>query len=413
MLKFVTVEPDGSICDNHSPLACSFGITESIALAISAFAIDAGVGAATAGVIGEVGAGALVGAGVGAGGAAIQGKDPLKGAEFGAISGGVASGVSPFVGELGLGAAGTGALSGALGGVAGGLATGGDLGTSALTGGLAGGISGALKPTPAATASTPTGGPTGSAVSSAAPSSVAAGGGDVTAGVNSGGAGANIGSSIGTAPPGGIGAGYNTGSLGTAVGNAPAGTVQAPNIAADVNVGGLSSATPAIPAGATGGGVGGWIKENPWAVPAAAIGFEAMKGTQPLPGQKQLETSAGQLRQQGATLQNYFQSGTLPPGIQSGISTAAESAKASIRSMYASRGMSGSSAEQQDIAAVGERAVTQGSQIALGLLQQGVSETGMANQLYLELMQSALQQDQQLGQALASFSSAMIPALAA
>src|SRR5882762_10061016 len=138
MLKFISIEPDGSVCDNKNPCLQSFGITESIALLISSFAIEAGVGATTAGILGSVGSGALVGAGVGAAGSAIQGKDPLKGAEFGAISGGVTAGISPLVSDVtGFGSTASGAISGALGGVAGGLATGGDLGTSALTGGLA------------------------------------------------------------------------------------------------------------------------------------------------------------------------------------------------------------------------------------------------------------------------------------
>lgn len=419
MLKFEQFDRRSGEVLPVNPCLQSFGITESIGLAIASFlATDVGVGAATAGVLGTVGSGALVGAGLGAAEAGITGKDPLKGAEFGAISGGVASGVSPLIGEAtGLGATATGAISGALGGVAGGLATGGNLTTDALVGGAGGALSGALKPDAApATGSTPTGGPVGSAASSAAPSSIGAapGTGAAVEGLSSGGvATPDIGSSIGTPPPGSAGAGYNTGSLSNAVGTAPAGTVQAPNIPSGVSASTLPTATPNLPSPSIGSQVGGFIKDNPWAIPAAAIGYEALKGTSPLPGQSQIEANAAKLNQQGASLQNYFQSGTLPPGVQSGINSASEAAKASIRSSYASRGMSGSSAEQQDIAAVGERAATQGSQIALSLLQQGVSETGMANQLYLELMGSALQQDQALGSALATFSAAMIPALAA
>lgn len=428
MLRFEKFDRRSGEFATVNPRACFFGITESIALAIGSFLTTAGVAgtAATglAGTLGAVGSGALVGAGLGAAEAGITGKDPLKGAEFGAVSGGVASGVSPLIGDVtGLGSTATGAISGALGGVAGGLATGGNIGTDALTGGLAGAVGGALKPdaAPAATGSTPTGGPVGSAASNAAPSSIGAapGTGAAVEGLSSGGVAApDIGSSIGTPPPGSAGAGYNTGSLSDAVGatpagTAPVGTVQAPNIPSGVSASTLPTATPNLPSPGIGSQIGGFIKDNPWAIPAAAIGYEALKGTQPLPGQSQIEANAAKLNQQGASLQNYFQSGTLPPGVQSGINSASEAAKASIRSMYASRGMSGSSAEQQDIGAVDSRAQTQGSQIALSLLQQGVSETGMANQLYLELMGNALQQDQALGSALATFSAAMIPALAA
>ena len=68
--------------------------------------------------------------------------------------------------------------------------------------------------------------------------------------------------------------------------------------------------------------------------------------------------------------------------------------------------MSGSSAEQQDIAAVQSRAEAQGAQMAMQLLQTGISETGMASGLYEQLLNQATQSDAQLGSAISNFASA-------
>lgn len=154
------------------------------------------------------------------------------------------------------------------------------------------------------------------------------------------------------------------------------------------------------------GGARDFLKDNAnWLVPGAALGAQAIQGQQALPGQNQLKEQAQQLGLQGEQLQQYLQNGTLPAGLQSGIQQATESAKATIRSQYAARGMSGSSAEQQDLAAVDAQAQQQGAQMALQLLQQGVSETGMSANLYDSMMKSSLSQDEQLGSALANFAS--------
>jgi hypothetical protein len=142
---------------------------------------------------------------------------------------------------------------------------------------------------------------------------------------------------------------------------------------------------------------------------------------QAIPGQKQLNQAAGGLTataeaqaNQGRTLENYLQSGTLPPGIQQGLTSATQAAEASIRAQHASRGTSGSSAEAQDIQNAQDRAVAAGQSVALQLLQQGATMTGMAvnteslaANLYSEIMKEALAQDQQLGSAIGNFASAM------
>lgn len=122
----------------------------------------------------------------------------------------------------------------------------------------------------------------------------------------------------------------------------------------------------------------------------------------PTPGAANVTNAANQLGTQGAQLQSYLANGTLPPGVQTGIDQATQAAKATIRSQYAARGMSGSSAEATDLAAVDSQAQSQGANIALNLLNSGVSETQLSAQLYQSIMQNALQSDQQFGSSLSN-----------
>ena len=82
------------------------------------------------------------------------------------------------------------------------------------------------------------------------------------------------------------------------------------------------------------------------------------------------------------------------------------SAEAAIRSQYAARGESGSSAEAADLANVQNTIVSQGASIATNLLQQGVNEAGLASQLYGQIMNYSLQSDAQLSGALATLAAA-------
>lgn len=152
---------------------------------------------------------------------------------------------------------------------------------------------------------------------------------------------------------------------------------------------------------------GNILTSNPNTLLAGAgLGLDALKENQTLKGENNIKDIAGQEQQQGALLQNYLQTGTLPPGLQAGLTQASKAAEASIRSQYAARGMSGSSAEAQDIANLQQTVEGQGANMALQLLQTGISETGAASALYEQIMNSALQKDKDLGSAISSFSSA-------
>lgn len=139
---------------------------------------------------------------------------------------------------------------------------------------------------------------------------------------------------------------------------------------------------------------------------AAGLGLNLLQGQKSLAGEQQLKDLASTTGAQSAQLQSYLASGTLPPGLQAGLDAAKESAKTAIRSMYASRGMSGSSAEQADLAHADQAVAAQGGQLAVQLLQSGISEAGLTSQLYQAILHDSLLKDQSLGAAIANFASA-------
>ena len=104
------------------------------------------------------------------------------------------------------------------------------------------------------------------------------------------------------------------------------------------------------------GSVGDALSKNAgWLVPGALIGYEGLKSSEGLknvPGYSGLTGTANQLSSQSTQLQSYLTNGTLPPGVAQSLTQAGNAAKAAIRGQYASRGMSGSSAEAQDLANV-------------------------------------------------------------
>jgi hypothetical protein len=169
------------------------------------------------------------------------------------------------------------------------------------------------------------------------------------------------------------------------------------------------SATPTIPAtpadasgSGLGGGFGSTLKSLAPVAALGGIGLDLLKGSTPVAGQAALSSEASQLSAQGQQLQSYLQSGTLPAGVQQSITQAANQAKAAIRSRYAQTG-GDTSAMQQDLSNIDQTAATQGANIAMNLLQQGVNETQLSSQLYGQLMNVALQQNAQLGQAIGNF----------
>ena len=67
--------------------------------------------------------------------------------------------------------------------------------------------------------------------------------------------------------------------------------------------------------------------------------------------------------------------------------------------------MSGSSAQAQDLAAVGEREAAQAAQIAQNLFSMGLNEQSQADSLYMAMMGAQMQQDQNLSNAVGNMTS--------
>lgn len=159
--------------------------------------------------------------------------------------------------------------------------------------------------------------------------------------------------------------------------------------------------------GLTLGNVGTALANNIAPLAAAGgIGLDALKGNPKSGAQLSQNAIAAQEQGQGAQLENYLQTGTLPAGEQAGVNQALQSAIASIKSQYASMGMSGSSAEQQDIANAQSQAQAASAQMQEQLLSTGINETGMSSQLYSELLKNQMASDTNLSNAVANFASA-------
>jgi hypothetical protein len=120
-----------------------------------------------------------------------------------------------------------------------------------------------------------------------------------------------------------------------------------------------------------------------------------------------LAAEAGQLENQGALMRSYLAGGTLPPGQEASLTAASEGATASVASEYAAHGMSGSSAEAQDLQNVQQQKLAAQGQLATQLFSQGVSETEMSANIYTNLMQTQLNQDAELQQAFGNFAAAL------
>lgn len=411
----IALRPD----DFENRRFCSFGITEAIGIGIAAAVADVGaVGAAVGEGVADVAAG--VGSLAAGAGSAIAGGISDIGAALG-IGGDAAAGAGAAGDALG----GAGTAAGAIDPVTGAALPAGTA-TQAATAGAAG---------------AGTGGAGISAAGAAAPAGVpaAAAGGDVTAGAI--GPAANyLGGTTASAIPGDVGAVSASNAGGAALADPAAisnvGDTFVPNAADSTVVNPLGGTGTGISAGDTptiGGGAGGGFNQ---AVSTGVDNFgkfitggnvtnlsgdlpslstvgtvlsggelaaKVLGGQPNPPGYNNIESEAQKLQGQGANLTSYLHKGTLPPGVQQGLTQAGDAAKAAIRSQYASRGMSGSSAEQQDLANVDITLQTQGAQIATNLLQQGVSEENLAASLYGQLMNVSLEQDAELGNAITGF----------
>ena len=171
-----------------------------------------------------------------------------------------------------------------------------------------------------------------------------------------------------------------------------------------------AATAPTAVADAAGSGfnVGSFLKDyGSLALGGAGLAYNMLKGNQKPEYQASIEAAAKQMAAQGAQLQGYLTSGTLPPGMNAALASAHSAAEATIRSRYATMGMSGSSAEMNDLSNLAYTTVAQGATIASQLLQTGVNESQYASGLYQNLMANSMAQDTAMSNAVAGFTNAM------
>ena len=217
---------------------------------------------------------------------------------------------------------------------------------------------------------------------------------------------------------GGVGDAYvGAGGAGGASAAELAGPAGSANIAA--STGGVIDLTTPTGAAAAAGGeglagqAGNFLSKNASSI-LSALGLAAnmARGQQPPKYSGNLQAQADAMNARGAQLQGYLTSGTLPPGIGDALAGAHDSAAASIRGRYAKMGMSGSSAEMQDLNNLAQTTVSQGADIANKLLATGVSQQQFAAGLYQNLMATSMQQDVAMSNAISGFTNAMAKASA-
>lgn len=127
-----------------------------------------------------------------------------------------------------------------------------------------------------------------------------------------------------------------------------------------------------------------------------------------------LNTSAAALTSGGKALTDPLTTGKLPAGAESVVASAVQSAKAAIRSQFATMGMAGSTEEQKALQNVEVNAVNQRFQIAQAMATAGISEISQGNQefqlsaqIYQNLLQASLTQDRATSTAIANFAAAL------
>jgi hypothetical protein len=178
----------------------------------------------------------------------------------------------------------------------------------------------------------------------------------------------------GTVPPGSV----SLGDLGTV----PLAAIGDPTAAAG---GGIAAAPVLAAASRTGNPMldkimAGFTK-NP--LQAAALIGGIAQGLQPAPYSKEMSALAAQEKnlaaQYGPMTQDALQ-GKLPAAAEAYVQRMIQSQKAAVQSNYASMGMSGSSAEAQDLSAVESSAEALRFQIGQGIAQQagGIMQNGLA-----------------------------------
>lgn len=151
------------------------------------------------------------------------------------------------------------------------------------------------------------------------------------------------------------------------------------------------------------------------ALPAAALGYSIYKGNKTPSQVKSLQALADQQNQAGTALQAGAiaeQQGKLPGGAEAAVNNSVEAMKARIRQNYAQLGLTGSTAEAQDLAYADQAAEMEKFQIGQGMAQTGFQaasqDLGVASGLYGDILNAETAQGTALGDALAEFAGGLV-----
>jgi hypothetical protein len=150
---------------------------------------------------------------------------------------------------------------------------------------------------------------------------------------------------------------------------------------------------------------------------AAGLGYGVYKANQPLPDQAQLQQIAQQLASNSAASQAQAQqlidpliSGNLPPGQAAQVQQALQDSITATKARYASMGMSGSSAETDQIAYLIGKSVSlagsleqQMANAGISLSSQAANDLNVESTLFQSLMNATINQDNALASAIAGF----------
>lgn len=348
--------------------------------AVGGGAYNAGLFGGGAGAGGAAGATGAAAPAIAAGGAATAPGDFSAAFQPGDLFSG---GTGPGASAIGTGASGIDPVAAGFStGSAGGADTGGigatpgttGVGAGASTGTAAGGIGGDFIPSAGLT-------PLSTQLATASPS---AGAGDFAAAPSITG---------GSNPTGAIGGG----TAGAAAG--PGGASAAPGFLDSV---GNFATNPSL---AAAGGIAKSIPAGAY-IGAAGLGYEALKGTPPIPNLSTLNNIAGQAESNSQTLISAELSGKLPPGAAAGVQQGLEAAQARIRSQFAEMGLTGSSAEADALGNASQQASAQSFSIASQMAQQGISLAGLPASIYEAITQQVLGEDQNFQNAIVNFATA-------
>jgi hypothetical protein len=192
------------------------------------------------------------------------------------------------------------------------------------------------------------------------------------------------------------------------------------------NDAGATASSPSFLSQLTTGAVNS-VTKNPLGILAAGtgLGLSILRGNQTDPNQAQLQAEAPGLQAQGAALtasgqnlQTYLTNGTLPPGLQQQVNNAAQAAKARIIQNHASNGENTNPAQnsalaqelnQVDLDAIAQAGTLEQQLFSSGtqLLQTGLSETGLSEQIYESLVKMDQTNNNALMASIASMAAAL------